>query len=92
MDFIERAAEVFQSQVTLGYWWMNCAFKAVEGKNTQIQSMIVEDINNKDVACPGMSVAALANKHAEYLATLNAGQVINKVNAQKEVRYHCGRT
>ena len=54
--------------------------------------MIVEDINNKDVVCPGMSVDALANKHAEYLATLNAGQVINKVNAQKEVRYHCGRT
>ena len=27
LDFIERAAEVFQSQATLEYWMMNCAFK-----------------------------------------------------------------
>ena len=56
LDFIERAAEVFLSQVTLEYWMMTWAFKSFEGKTTQIQSMIVEDINNKDVVCPGMSV------------------------------------
>ena len=71
---------------------MNCAFKSFEGKNTQIQSMIVEDTNNKDNAYPGMSVDALASKYAEYLATLNAGQVVNNVNAQKEVCSYCGRT
>ena len=32
-----------------------------------------------------MSVDKLANKYAEYLATLNAGQMINTVNAQREV-------
>ena len=59
----------------------------------QIQSMIMEDINNKDAVCPGMSVDKLANKYAEYdiVATLNAGQVINKVNAQKEECSRCGR-
>ena len=51
----------------------NCAFKTFEGKNTQIQRMIVEDINNKDAICPGMSVDKLANKCAEYLATLILG-------------------
>ena len=50
-EFIERAAEVFQSQVTLEYWMMNCAFRLFEGTTTQIQSMIVEDINNKDAVC-----------------------------------------
>ena len=37
----------------------NCAFKAFDGKTTQIQRMVVEDINNKDVVRPGMSVGAL---------------------------------
>ena len=62
LDFIERPAEVFQSEVTPEYWMMNCAFKSFEGKNThaQVQSMIVEDINNKDIVCSGMGVAALA--------------------------------
>ena len=41
-----------QSEVTLQYWMMNCAFKSFEGKNTQVQSMIVEDIINKDVVGP----------------------------------------
>ena len=84
LDFIERATEVFQSEVTPGYWMMNCAFKSFEGKNTQIQSMIVGDINNKDVVRSGMSVDALANKYAEYVATPNAGQVANKDNAQSD--------
>ena len=44
--------------------------------------MIVEDINSKDVVGPDMNVDALATKYAEYLSTLNAGQVVNKVNAQ----------
>ena len=94
LDFIERASEVFQSQVTLEYWMMNCAFKSFEGKNTQIQNMIAEDINNKGIVCPGISVDidALANTYAEYLATLNAGQVVNKGNAQKEVYSNCGKT
>ena len=48
---------------------MNCAFKSFEGKNMQIQSMIVEDANNKDAVYPGVSVDALANKYAKYLAT-----------------------
>ena len=85
MDFNERAAEVFQSEVTLQYWMMNCAFMPFEGTNTQVQSMIVED-NNRDVVEPDMNVDALATKHAEYLSTLNTGQVVNKVNAQSD--YH----
>ena len=92
MDFIERAAEVFQSEVTLQYWMMNCAFKSFEGKNTQVQSMIVEDINNKEVVGPDMNVDALATKYAEYLSTLNAGQVVNKVNAQDKLSSYCGHT
>ena len=58
LDFIERAAEVFQSEVTLEYWMMICAFKPFEGKNTQVQSMRVEDINNKNVVGPNMNVDA----------------------------------
>ena len=77
---------MFQPEVTLQYWMMNCAFKSFEGKNTQVQSMIVEDINSKDVVGPDMNVDALATKYAEYLSTLNAGQVVNKVNAQSD--YH----
>ena len=65
LDFIERPAEVFQSQVTLEYWMMDCAFKSFEGKTMQVQSMIVEDIDNKDAVCPGMNVDRLANKYAE---------------------------
>ena len=40
---------------------MKCAFKTFEGKNMQIQSIIMEDINNKDGICPGMSVDKVAN-------------------------------
>ena len=58
----------------------------------QIQSMIVEDINNQDVLCPGMSVDKLTTKYAEYLSTMNAGQSTNKVNSQKEVCSYCGKT
>ena len=86
LDFIERAAKVFQSEVTLQYWMVNCAFKSFEGKNTQVQSMMVENINNKEVVCSNMNVDARAIKYAEYLSTLNAGQVVNKVNAQSD--YH----
>ena len=71
---------------------VNCAFKSFEGRNTQIQIMIMENINNKDVVCLGMSFDKLANKYAEYLATLNAGQATNKVNARKEACSHCGKT
>ena len=48
--------------------------------------MIMEDINNKDVVRSVMNVNTLANKYAEYLATLNAGQdlVVSKVNTQSD--------
>ena len=71
---------------------MNCAFKSFEGKNTQVQSMIVEDINNKDAVGPDMNVDALAAPYDEYLSTLNAGQVVNTVNAQEELCSYCGNT
>ena len=62
LDFIERPAEVFQSEVTPEYRMMNCALKSSEGKNThaQVQSMIVEDINNKGIVCSDINVGALA--------------------------------
>ena len=50
---------MFQSEVTLKYWMLNCAFKSFEGKNMQVQSMIVEDIINKDVVGPVMKIDAL---------------------------------
>ena len=71
---------------------MNCVLKYFEGKNTQIRSMVVEDINDKDIARPGMNVDKLAGKYAEDLDTLNAGQGINKVAyAPKEVCSYCGK-
>ena len=54
--------------------------------------MIVEDINNKDVAGPDMNVDALATKSAEYVSTLNAGQGVNKVTTQEELCSYCGNT
>ena len=44
----------------------------------------MEDTNNKDVVYSSMNVGALSTKYAEYLSTLNAGQVVNKVNAQSD--------
>ena len=58
----------------------------------QIQSMIVEDINDEKIVCTGMSVDKLVTKYAEYLSTLNAGQSVNKANSQKEICSYCGRT
>jgi len=54
--------------------------------------MIVEDINNKVAVRPDMNIDALANKYAECLSTLNAGQVVRKVNAQEKVCSYCEKT
>ena len=61
LDFTERSAEVFQSQVTLKCRMVNCTFMSFEGKNTKTQSTAVGDINNQDAVRPaaGMSVGAL---------------------------------
>ena len=55
------------------------AFKSFEGKTTQVQSMIAQDIDNADTVQPGMSFEPLASKYSSFLSTLNAGKS-GKVN------------
>ena len=37
-------------------------FKSFKGRNMQIQSMVVDGINNKDIVKSGMNMDKLANK------------------------------
>ena len=81
VDFISRTRELYESGATLEHYIMQCAFSSFEGKNSQVQAMITEDINKEDVVKPGMSIERLANKYASFLATLTSGKNAGKVNS-----------
>ena len=55
LDFVRAVREVYDSRLTLEHWIMHCAFKSFEGKSTQVQAMIVQDINNDDLINPSMN-------------------------------------
>ena len=48
VEFVKAVREVYDSKLTLEHWIMHCALKAFEGKNSQVQAMIVENLNDDD--------------------------------------------
>ena len=53
---------------------MHCAFKSFEGKSTQVQAMIVQDINNDELINPSMNFDQVANTYSSFISTLQAGK------------------
>ena len=84
MDFIKTVKEVYDSKLTLEHWIMHCAFKSFEGKNQQVQSMIVKHINNEKLIAPGMNFDAIATEYSSFISTMNAGKH-GKVNFTQDV-------
>jgi len=84
VDFISRTRELYESGATLEHYIMQCAFSSFEGKNSQVQAMITEDINKDDLIKPGMSIEKLANKYASFLATLTSGKQAGKINSVRK--------
>ena len=72
IDFLSRAREVYASGATIEHFIMQCAFNSFEGKNSQVQAKITEDINNDDLVRKGMNLETLASNYGSFLATLNA--------------------
>ena len=60
---------------------MHCAFKSFEGKNTQVQSMIAQDINDEKTIHQGMNLESLATKYSTFLATLSSQKNGAKVHS-----------
>ena len=88
VDFIRAVREVYDSKLTLEHWIMNCAFKSFEGKNSQVQSMIANHINDDGMIRPGMNFDLLASEYSSFIATMNAGKnsKINFVDQEKTKR------
>ena len=53
----------------------DCAFKSFEGKNSQVQSMIANHINDDGMIRPGMNFDLLASEYSSFIATMNAGKL-----------------
>ncbi len=90
LDFIGKAREVYSSKLSIEHFIMHCAFKSVEGKNTQVQSMIASDINSDKVG-PDMSLEQLAGNYSQFLSTLSAGKTNPKINNVKDTCNYCGK-
>ena len=56
VDFISRTREIYSAGATIEHYIMQCAFKSFEGKNTQVQSMIAQDINDEKTIHQGMNL------------------------------------
>ena len=74
IDFINYTREVLDSGATIAHLMLLFAFKSFDGKNTQVQSMIAQDIDNPDTVHEGMSIETLATKYSSFLSTLAAGK------------------
>jgi len=72
VDFISRTREIYSAGATIEHYIMQCAFKSFEGKNTQVQSMIAQDINDEKTIHQGMNLESLATKYSTFLATLSS--------------------
>ena len=59
IEFIKRAREVYAAGATIEHFIMQCAFNSFEGKNTQVQAKITEDINDDQLVRPGMNFRGL---------------------------------
>ena len=70
LDFLKRVREVYESKLTLEHWMMHCAFKSFDGKNQQVQGMVVQDINSEKIKGPATNFDALASNYSQFLATM----------------------
>lgn len=72
VDSISRTREIYSAGATIEHYIMQCAFKSFEGKNTQVQSMIAQDINDEKTIYQGMNLESLFTKYSTFLATLSS--------------------
>ena len=93
LEFLSSAREIYASKLTIEHFIMHCAFKSFEGKNTQVQGMMAQDINSPSVILPGMSLDALASKYSSFVATMTVGkkdETISNDNKDEKCNY-CGK-
>ena len=64
-----KAREVHACDLTIERFIMHCAFKSFEGKNTQVQAMMAEDINSND-GSEAFALEKLATKYSRFVVTL----------------------
>ena len=81
MDFLNFTREVIDSGTTINHLMLLFAFRSFEGKNTQVQSMIAQDIDHPDTVSEDMSFDTIASKYASFLSTLQAGKTSAMNNA-----------
>ena len=79
LELMAKAREVYASDLTIEHFIMHCAFKSFEGKNTQVQAMMAEDINSND-GSEAFALEKLATKYSQFVATLTSAKT-NKINA-----------
>ena len=88
IDFLNRAREVFASNLTVEHFIMQCAFKSFEGKERQVQGLIVQDINSDDIK-PGMNLDLYASKYSSFVATIDSGRSAGKLVQSATTPKHC---
>ena len=88
LELMAKAREVYASDLTIEHFIMHCAFKSFEGKNTQVQAMMAEDINSND-GSDAFALEKLATKYSQFVATLTSAKVTQIHAATKDDRHKC---
>ena len=88
LELMAKAREVYASDLTIEHFIMHCAFKSFEGKNTQVQAMMAEDINAND-GSDAFALEKLATKYSQFVATLTSAKVTKIHAATKDDRHKC---
>ena len=86
LELMAKAREVYASDLTIEHFIMHCAFKSFEGKNTQVQAMMAEDINAND-GSDAFALEKLATKYSQFVATLTSAKVTQIHAATKDDRH-----
>ena len=73
LEFLKSAREIYEANVTIEHYIMQAAFNSFEGKNTAVQNMITDDINDDKVK-PGMNLDALAARYMTHAATMQSAR------------------
>jgi hypothetical protein len=74
LDFLRNVREVYGSGLTLEHWIMHSAFKSFDGKNQQVQGMIVDDINGDAIQGCNTNFDGLSSRYSQFLATMGSGK------------------
>ena len=74
LDFLRNVREVYTSGLTLDHWIMHSAFKSFDGKNQQVQGMIVDDINGEVIQGSNTNFDGLSSRDSQFLATMGSGK------------------